>query len=164
MSYCKVAQCRYSMTHCTAGHCCGQCGEFGHGEIEHLYPNRKTLLRPYLQDVLPNNICCTVADCQTPQLHTNEAHHCPICKMRTRHTVANCPYNHAGISASDEIYDVTCPLCRAEVSVKNPKRIPGLSDLCCICQDNHVEILFPNPECYHVCVCMSCLKQMPKTH
>jgi hypothetical protein len=149
MSYCKVSYCRFSNTHVTKGHKCGPCGQYGHGEIECTSPYYKSLLQQYNNDILPNNIQCTISDCLFKEYHTIEAHHCPQCNKREPHTIVNC---------SQKDFNIKCPICRTENTIKDPKKILGLSDKCSICLDNNVEIVFPS--CNHCCICMECLKKL----
>lgn len=182
MPYCKVAECRFNYSHVTSGHLCGRCASYGHGELECIYPSRKTRLQSFLDDTLPNNMRCMVADCQYSHLHTTDAHHCPTCKRRQPHAVTNCPMNISnsiemnGNTVASNINLVTnanvtsvqtdkcvthvkCPICRADNYGVSMKKIMGLTvtDKCCICLENNVEILLPN--CYHCCMCLECLKE-----
>ena len=34
MNICKAINCRFKTTHITAGHKCGKCGKYGHGQVE----------------------------------------------------------------------------------------------------------------------------------
>jgi hypothetical protein len=148
--FCKVTACRFAWTHVTKGHRCGVCGNYGHGELECFNERDKLKLEIYCDDRLPNNKICTVADCTFRDLHTVDAHHCPVCKKREPHTIENCPRNTSSV-----VYYMKCPVCRVDNTVINPKKIFGLKDECCICYDNAVEILFPS--CYHCCICLECL-------
>lgn len=157
---CNVAYCNFNDTHVTMGHRCGRCYNYGHGDAECRYSAAiQNLYRLYKDDVVPNNRICSVEDCKYKFLHTNAAHHCPICKKRDAHTLADCPQNKPSVSVSTVVYNIKCPICRADnsVSVVQDKKILGLSDKCCICMDNSVEIMFPN--CYHCCICLACLKK-----
>lgn len=162
--YCQVLQCRYSNTHTTKGHCCGRCGIYGHGEIECLQPWRKITLEQYYNDVLPEDQLCTVDDCIFKQLHTTAAHHCPACKARSTHTVAECPITLSiqrtitQLPSQSTSKTINCPICRTENTIENPKKIFGLNDTCSICLDNNVEILLP--ECSHCCICKVCYEKM----
>ena len=163
MSYCKVAYCRFKTTHVTKGHKCGRCiDQFGHGEIECSQPWLKAHLQEYLLDIMPINLQCTVSDCQNKELHSIDAHHCPVCLKREAHTVSGCPRNHINIgnvtvSNANVVKNVKCPICRSDNPTVSTKKIPGLSDKCCICIDNNVEILLPT--CYHCCMCLACLEK-----
>ncbi len=169
MLYCKVLDCRFNYSHVTKGHKCGPCGQYGHGEIECFYPSRKRDLLQYYNDTLPVNIQCTVPDCASKELHTVNAHHCPQCGERVTHTVQNCPLNSSQTStqtasqtasqtAPQQTFNVKCPICRTPNNLVNPITIVGLSDECCICYKNSVEVVFTS--CNHCCVCMECLKKL----
>jgi hypothetical protein len=158
--FCKVAYCRFSSTHVTKGHRCGTCGNYGHGEIECYNTRAKLNLQTFHNDELPTNKCCPVSDCEFKNLHSKEAHHCPLCKMRDPHTIEDCPSNAAnGANAVTQtvVYKMLCPICREQNTITNPKKIFGLKDECCICYDRTVEILFPS--CYHCCICLECLEK-----
>lgn len=163
MPYCKVRECRFADTHTTKAHVCGVCKNSGHGEIECFYPGRKTYLAQFHAEQLPLDMHCTISDCTTKEYHTIEAHHCDACKLRVKHSYAECPnaqqqYHQQQQISTNIMYNVQCPLCRADNTLSNPKKILGLSDQCCICMSNNVEILMPT--CYHCCVCLDCLKRM----
>jgi len=157
MSYCKVTQCRFSNTHTTKAHVCGVCKTSGHGEIECYHHGRRVYLLQFHNETLPNDMHCTIADCTSKEFHTVEAHHCPSCHLRIKHTSAEC-HQLSQNTINNVTYYIKCPVCREENIVTNPKKILGLSDSCCICMTNNVEILMPS--CYHVCVCLDCLKQL----
>jgi len=160
MSYCKVTQCRFAHSHCTRDHVCGTCLAKGHGEIECHHPGRRAFLLQFHNETLPPGKHCTVSDCISKEYHSADAHHCSICKIRTQHASAECPQAQQQIQNTNTniMYHVSCPICRSDNTITNPKKILGLSDQCCICMSNNVEILFPN--CYHVCVCLDCLKNL----
>ena len=147
-SYCKVAYCRFTNTHVTKGHKCGRCGIYGHGDAECRGQTDIQLLDYYLNDTLPIEDQCLINDCLYKELHTTEAHHCPNCNKREKHTLSECKKNN-------RIFNINCPLCRKNNVIKEPIKIKGLSDKCCICIDNNVEILFT--ECNHCCICSNCL-------
>ena len=54
--YCKVLHCRYPNTHVTAGHKCGTCHQFGHGQIECNNDELRVALNSYHTQKLPNNL------------------------------------------------------------------------------------------------------------
>ena len=156
MSYCKVAHCRFSSTHVTKGHKCGPCGQYGHGEIECSSYQRIFALQVHHNDILPNNLQCTVSDCKYKELHTTDAHHCPKCGLREVHTVADC--------RTKVEYNVQCPVCRTqniliEPEITEPESVVCYaSDECVICYNNVVQVFFP--ACKHMCLCMHCLKRL----
>jgi hypothetical protein len=154
MCLCKVAYCRFNKTHVTKGHKCGRCKRYGHGDAECNNIRAIQNLRQYDEDVMPNNKICSVPDCRYYELHSTEAHHCPECQKREAHAESECPKNKPN-TAIQNIYNVKCPVCRADNPVVSTKKILGLTDTCCICMDNNVEILLPS--CYHCCICLQCL-------
>lgn len=177
VAHCRVAYCRYRYTHVTKGHKCGRCGEYAHGDAECYYPFRKADLSQYYDEILPENLYCTVTDCSEKMLHTTQAHHCPICKNRETHTQTDCPQRQTTpllrlaqpaqpaqlaqasqpAQLDNKVYNVKCPICRVENTLVNPRKIYGLNDECCICYDNKVDVLFPT--CYHCCICFECLEK-----
>jgi hypothetical protein len=157
--HCKVAYCRFNRTHVTRGHKCGRCGTYGHGDFECRTDYLVQNLRQFDNDIVLNNLQCTIDDCAYKELHTEDAHHCPKCGKREKHTIANCPLQISQSShVSDIRYNVKCPVCRTDNLLNNPRKIHGLTDICSICYENNVEILFPS--CYHCCICMQCLHKL----
>ena len=153
--HCKVGYCRYNYTHVTKGHKCGRCGIYGHGDYECLHPRQIDMLIMHHNDVLPDNMKCSVSDCIYKELHTVDAHHCSSCGRRTAHTLIQC---NPIVQNNNKTYYKKCPLCRTDNTLVNPKKILGLSDKCSICMDDNVEILFP--DCSHVCVCNKCFDKL----
>lgn len=157
--HCKVAYCRYNRTHVTKGHKCGRCGLYGHGDFECRTDYLVQNLRQFDDDIVLNNLQCTIDDCANKELHTEDAHHCPKCGKREKHTIANCPLQSTQSLQSAQVrYNVKCPVCRTDNTLNNPRKIFGLTDICAICYKNNVEILFPS--CYHCCICMQCLHKL----
>jgi hypothetical protein len=156
--YCKAMYCRHSSTHTTKGHRCGNCGSYGHGDFECRNVSLKDKLLAFHQETLPINLQCTIPNCENKEYHTNTAHHCLNCASRSPHTASNCPISqNTNTQTLQKIYNITCPLCRQYSVIIKPRKIHGLTDLCCICQDNNVAILF---DCDHCCVCATCLEKM----
>lgn len=149
-----VKECRYNMTHTTKGHKCGKCGGYGHGILECRNFSAKEQLKIYFCDIVEPERRCDVPGCDYNQYHTRLAHVCPICDKREPHTKEECPLN----PSRNETYSVTCPICKAENMLINPRKIYGISDECCICMDNKVDILLDT--CNHCCVCLECVKKM----
>jgi hypothetical protein len=156
-SYCKVRWCRFDYTHSTNGHKCGKCGEYGHGETECNSQYYKDLLKKYHNEVLPDDLHCTVKNCQSKQYHTIDAHHCPNCQLRITHTISDCM---AIIPTHIISYDVKCPICRADNHITKHVKLFGISDKCCVCMESVVDVLLP--DCGHCCVCLKCLPMLPK--
>lgn len=96
-SWCKVRDCRYRNTHIAAGHRCGTCGQFGHGQVEcgkQIALNN--LADDTKDDALDKNMYCTSNGCVSKHNHTIEAHICHVCSER--HPREECP-----ISPVDEL-------------------------------------------------------------
>lgn len=149
--YCKVGYCRFKFTHATKGHKCGKCNEYGHGDYEcthHAVETLKQDLEEYFNDVLPDNIQCTVADCSEKKYHTKEAHHCSHCGKREQHTIEQC-------SKLEQTYNVKCPDCRTEHNNIKIQKIFITSE-CKICLDNNIDVSLPCGHCY----CMECFKSI----
>lgn len=147
-SYCKVAYCRFSFSHVTNGHKCGRCGKYGHGDAECRNQANIRFLENYIHDILPEDKQCKIIDCKYKELHTNDAHHCPKCNKRIDHAIKDCNIP----------IKVKCPLCRIDNTISKYKKIIGLSEKCCICLENNIEIDFP--DCPHCCICLECLHQI----
>jgi hypothetical protein len=86
--HCNVNGCRFNMLHVTYNHKCGNCGEFGHGQIECGNHNQIEVLRQYQHDIMPNNKWCNNIYCMNRDTHTSEAHICTKCS--NRHFEVNC--------------------------------------------------------------------------
>jgi hypothetical protein len=153
-AYCRVAECRFKYSHVTKGHKCGRCRKYSHGEIECLWPYKKAGLQEYLEDTMPNNNICDVADCKYQFYHSSSAHHCPNCGLREKHTVQEC-ISSKKQKTKNTIYNIKCPVCRIENTLINPKKIYGISNKCAICMDNVIDVVLP--DCSHCCICMECL-------
>jgi len=84
---CKVSNCRFSASHTTLGHHCGNCSEYGHGQVEcgnQHYIDRLATFK----DKLPINMHCTMIHCNHKEYHTSRAHHCKNCGRN--HDVEQC--------------------------------------------------------------------------
>ena len=85
MSYCQVEGCRYVHTHISAGHQCGICKQFGHGQEEHKHHHKMIDLISKIETsniTLPQHMHCTVLGCKRPSTHTNVSHICIYCGNR----------------------------------------------------------------------------------
>jgi hypothetical protein len=134
-NYCKVLECPLSNTHVTKGHLCQSCGNFGHGKMECEIPILTERLKRYWDDMIEINDRCKFNNCNNKSLHTTEGHLIQLSLSRYK--------------------KLKCPLCRTDNKVDiMQKKISGLSDECCICMDNKVEIYFN--DCGHVCLCSNC--------
>lgn len=85
---CKVKNCRLTDTHTTIAHKCGRCREFGHGVLECFSIPDKDRLKTFHGDVINFLRRCDIENCQHPDTHSREAHHCSKCK--NRHPESDC--------------------------------------------------------------------------
>jgi hypothetical protein len=84
---CKVNGCRYSKTHITKAHKCGNCGLFGHGKME--CGNAELIKDLNTNDTEPFIICC-IENCKDRTTHTIEGHKCNFCGVYA-HDETECP-------------------------------------------------------------------------
>jgi len=147
--YCKVRNCYNPYIHVTRGHKCELCKEAGHGQFECRFPSLKQRLENHWYDIMKYNDKCNIANCEYRHFHKTEGHPCPNCQS-VGHTLEDCLNRYKSLK---------CPICRTDnqIDVMQTK-ISGLSDECCICMDNKVEIYLK--ECGHVCLCSNCFLQM----
>jgi len=87
-NFCRVAGCRHRNTHTTHHHRCGNCGEFGHGQMECRNNRLVENLHMAPREELPRNMWCNMMGCQSRRYHTTAAHHCPNCGEN--HSILNC--------------------------------------------------------------------------
>lgn len=147
---CKVQFCKFYDTHVTAGHKCGTCKNYGHGQYECNYLSAKNKLIPYLIERLTEEQSCKFAGCIDKYKHTTEAHHCNKCNGRL-HSTSTC-------SSLLEVFHINCPLCKTLNILSLNDKIYGIEDTCKVCLDNSIELLLPN--CKHACLCINCTKIM----
>ena len=117
MSVCQINKCRYACSHTTVKHCCGKCGQLGHGQIECGHPNLIAKLEKYKNDVI--NTPCSISKCIDPHTHTSNGHTCLYCDSLINscgHTI-NCP-EITGI-ISDNIDDFNKEISNYAKSVSN---------------------------------------------
>ena len=86
MSYCKVAGCRFPKSHTTAGHLCGKCKQYGHGQIECNNPMMKESLKVFFNDKINEDDYCELGGCKYPWSHNRRAHNCHKCFRNHRST------------------------------------------------------------------------------
>jgi hypothetical protein len=145
--WCKVLGCRFPDSHTTAGHKCGICGIFGHGQIECHSESRKSELIPFLRESLPNQFQCTVPGCISARNHKITAHECSVCH-RFGHQCSNI----------DTYIQRTCPTCKAVGDVDTSFTIFG--NTCVVCLDSEPCVIFK--ACRHANVCVKCVNQLPR--
>jgi hypothetical protein len=138
--YCKVKFCRYAHTHVTAGHRCGSCKRFGHGQIE-CGKMEQNELQNSLNDRLPNNIRCTRPQCSFSLLHTTDAHQCYFCKNWGDNCV--CVFKK-------------CPTCMSVGSIESFDIFT--SSECIICIELRPVVVFKR--CKHANICRECFNKL----
>ena len=146
---CKCRGCRYATTHVSAGHKCGSCGGYGHGQLERGNETLCTALQASQHDRMPSEAQCTFEGCRFPHSHGLEAHHCDNCGARGG--VRCC---RGGASNN-----MLCPFCRAVVQRVQPPTLPLPTPLpeCVICTDQAgLVVLEP---CRHAVACAECIKK-----
>ena len=85
---CRVQGCRHPTTHTTIAHRCGNCREFGHGQIECNNDSMKEKLCLFFSDRINFLRRCEVPNCPNSETHHTTAHHCSKCGQR--HQEDNC--------------------------------------------------------------------------
>ena len=146
---CMVKGCRFSTTHVTRYHRCGTCGMSGHGQMECQNPTLRLLLTSFLEQEYSTDRC-TDPCCSDPKSHHTSSHCCQLCQQR--HLTNDC---HQKINYQIAV----CPFCRETNFIKNDQpKVLGIEDKCLICEDNHVEVFFP--QCGHTKICQECLNQL----
>lgn len=152
-SYCKVNNCRYKFTHTTRSHKCGKCNNYGHGIIECNNPYKTFELSKYNNEIIDTNNQCTVIGCVYKNFHKTEAHNCPICNIRTTHSINECPNNETKKT-------IQCPICIVNNIIKGSPIELFNTDIvkCCICFEETNLILLPY--CNHVCLCKKCFEKI----
>lgn len=146
--FCKVVDCRFPGTHVSAGHQCGTCKCFGHGQYE-CSRGISQALRNSLIEVLPEHKRCRVSGCPTKKLHMTEAHVCVECGVRN-----GCEH------ISSDTFTTRCPTCRTDNSYKSVDEIKifGIEQKCIVCQDKDIDVLLP--QCRHACLCHTCISKI----
>ena len=90
MSSCRVACCRFSDSHTTISHRCGNCGDYGHGQIECGNQSKINSLKKFYDDILPESKWCThcLNHSSVKKTHSSQSHNCYKCCRR--HDESNC--------------------------------------------------------------------------
>jgi hypothetical protein len=86
---CQVQNCRFPYDHTTKGHKCGICHKFGHGQIEHYNQELKNNLKQFHNEILPQELQCTIPNCHFSKYHTTNTHQCRTCS-RFGHGIDQC--------------------------------------------------------------------------
>jgi hypothetical protein len=90
---CKVKYCRFSNTHTTIAHQCGNCGKHGHGQVECENQDKIKYLERFYTEYIPESKWCTFCPINSDfrKTHTNDAHICRNCNERTQsHNEEDC--------------------------------------------------------------------------
>ena len=148
---CNVHGCRFSDTHLTFYHQCGNCKIYGHGRYECLYDAAKLALYNNFmapsQTISPSSHCL-IETCQFPWSHQQIAHHCSLCGGNGHDKTTSCEY----------IIHKKCPICNgySNIDIKNTI----FTDVdCAVCMDNSKKkVVFD--ECGHAQVCEGCVIQL----
>jgi hypothetical protein len=150
---CKVKYCRFSISHVTKSHVCGKCKKLGHGEIECGDQYKINRLNMFLNDEILIDMQCSFGGCSSKKYHTIDAHHCEHCNERL-HSKETCP-------KIIKNYNINCPICKQNnIFSINQQKVFNVSELCCICMTDPVEIYLPN--CGHICICNLCCIELDK--
>lgn len=141
---CRVRGCRFPVSHTTAGHLCGTCRQFGHGQLECGSDSRINVLKSHWNDKVDDP--CTVANCPSRDTHKTVAHHCANCKQRGED---GCICN--------PVYTLECPKCRTSGRVDIGKTVATDAE-CIICYERGEMVIFP--QCRHAVVCQTCTRRL----
>lgn len=166
---CYVLNCRFPFTHVVAGHKCGKCNEYGHGQRECTNILAKHNLKRFLNDIVPNEHQCTRPYCTHNKYHTTDAHICNLCNEL--HSEYNCSKNPLFINRINKETNgvffkkkVQCPMCRADNIIESENITSNTQNIkCIICMDTDVKFVF-FPTCRHICCCESCCKELDNSN
>jgi hypothetical protein len=137
MPFCKVKYCRHPNSHTTAGHECGKCHFYGHGQSECGNESKLLHLRQFYNHVLPREMQCNILDCKYSANHTVSAHKCTTCN-KLGHDCAK---------------TVVCPSCKTANKVDFSIELHTGSD-CIVCFESTKMVLLKT--CKHANVCKTC--------
>ena len=142
---CKVHGCRFPQSHVTAGHRCGTCNAYGHGQLECGRGDLQLELS-FVDDRMPIGRCCTVENCVTSDTHSTAAHHCDACGTR-----GGCQCRSLCLIL------VKCPTGRTHNMV-DVEQVVFTDATCCVCMDSAALVVFPL--CRHATVCRGCVRSL----
>jgi len=96
MAFCKAYFCRFSLSHTTKFHQCGNCGAFGHGQMECKDINEQEKLREFHNEILEEDLWCSYCSYsnEDKKYHTDDAHICEKCG--DRHSEYECIIQELG--------------------------------------------------------------------
>lgn len=139
--FCKVQYCRYPNYHISAGHQCGTCGNFGHGQYECTRPDK---IIYSLTDRIPLALQCQIPSCRYKEYHVTSGHFCKNCRKW-------------GLECLCDSKTAKCPICRTvnTYTTVESLKIFGISQKCSVCTEKDIEVCLP--VCKHACLCKTCL-------
>ena len=77
--FCKVRDCRFSDAHTTAGHKCGSCNSYGHGQQECYISDEIEYLKKFHLEEMPTKLQCNFPGCSHKWSHNTLSHNCHKC-------------------------------------------------------------------------------------
>ena len=144
MRRCFVSNCRHAHTHVTAGHRCGSCGGYGHGQVEcDSVAAVQSLRDTFRTDTIPTSDRCTFPNCSFRHLHTRDGHFCRSCKA---------------FACTCEGAAKKCPVCRIVNAAVDVACTVFTNTDCVVCMDAKPCVVFPT--CRHACVCAECARAL----
>jgi len=148
---CKCIGCRYPLTHVSAGHKCGSCGGYGHGQLECGNVVLQEETQGSYRDRMPPEAQCTFEGCHFPHSHGLEAHHCDSCGARGG---VGCCRARGGSTTT-----LRCPFCRVDVASVQPPTQPLPTPLpeCAVCMENTTLVVLE--PCRHAVACAECIRK-----
>ena len=180
---CKVSGCRYPSYHTTIAHRCGECNNYGHGQIECNNDVLKQQLLSFFEEQMPEDQFCRFPNCTYPWSHSSSSHHCFRCGERGSHPAQECrlstinqrsreplerfneqmeggassgggsSLDESATKVEDHIIYKPCPICREYSNIDLNMQLYTGSE-CCICLENKKKIIFS--KCKHASVCHVC--------
>lgn len=142
---CRVKGCRFAVTHTTAGHRCGTCGSWAHGQLECGNASRLHRLSRFCHETMPQDQHCDRVNCTHPWSHTRAAHFCTTCQ------------NYGDFCRCVPIVTRECPSCKQDSEVNLSQKLFTGAD-CIVCYDTKPLVLFGT--CGHVNVCADCVVRL----
>ena len=138
---CRVRGCRHKFSHTTLGHECGNCHQYGHGQLECGWYDRIRRLRNLsFNDIIPNDECCKINNCIMPYTHYTSTHESGGYLPRSQNKITT-----------------KCPTCRAVSSVDLSLCL-NTGNECIVCMTNNDIVVFS--ACKHANVCATCVTKL----
>lgn len=156
IKFCKVKQCRFSNSHTTRNHLCGNCNILGHGILECNSIILKNELKQYYNEKMNESDYCKFSGCEDKEYHNLFGHHCKKCNRRM-HSPETCNLKNI----KEKNYEIKCLICKKDNKINSKQsKIYGYEEQCIVCMDKNIEIFFP--DCGHMCLCKICFDKMKK--